>query len=158
MRKALYCGIVAALLVTFALRTHAKSDGTSFFPLEQVDSPMAMIETTHSSEDGLKAAIIKNVANQPVVEYRIGWVAVQPQGARTSLGLRVSLPEGVMPGRTVNVPPQLVPMNFYKEGAIGVGFFVSEIRFADGQIWKADLDAIEAATSKQCAGLWKNAK
>lgn len=108
--------------------------------------------------NGLKAAILKNVGNQPIVEYQIGWVAVLPQGTRTGLGLRVLLPEGTLPGRTVIVPPQLFPTNFYKEGAIGVGFFVSEIRFADSQVWKADLDAIEAATSKQCADLWKSAK
>jgi hypothetical protein len=158
MRNALYAGLIAVILFAVASRLSAKPDGTAFFPLEQADSPLAMIETTHTVDDGLKSAVVQNRGTQPIVEYRMGWVAVFPQGTKTGLGFRVLLPEGAMPGRTVNVPAQQVPMDFYKEGAIGVGFFVSEIRFADGHTWKADLDATESAVSKQCADLWKSAK
>lgn len=117
MRKALYASLVVVLLCAIAMCVHAKSDGTAFFPLMQADSPLAIVETTHSIDDGLKAAILKNVAGQPIVEYRMGWVAVLPQGIRTGLGIRVLLPEGAMPGRSINVPAQRFPMDSFKEGA-----------------------------------------
>jgi hypothetical protein len=158
MPKLLHASLIVVILFALAPGLPAKPDGTAFFPLEQADSPLAMIETTHAVDDGLKSAILQNRGTQAIVEYRMGWVAVFPQGTRTGLGIRVLLPEGASPGRTVKVPAQQVPMDFYKGGAIGVGFFVSEVRFADGRTWKADLDSTELAVSKQCSDLSKIAK
>jgi hypothetical protein len=158
MRKVLRAGLIAILLFAIASSLPAKPEGTAFFPLMQADSPLALLETTHTLDDGLESAILQNRGSQAIVEYRMGWVAVFPQGTKTGLGIRVLLPEGAMPGRTVRVPAQQVSMDLYKEGAIGVGFFVSEVRFADGRTWKADLDSTELAVSKQCSDLSKIAK
>jgi hypothetical protein len=63
-------------------------------------SPAVLVETAHSIKDLLVSTKMKNRSNQPIVGYRIGWVAVCLT-AREKLGLSlpVDLPLGVNPER-----------------------------------------------------------
>jgi hypothetical protein len=119
--------------------------------LRQPDSPAGLIQTNHGVEDLLKSAKLKNVSDQLVVGYRIGWVAIYSTGKdKVGLGLPVDIPSGAKPGDVIEVPAQHVPSNFFKEGATSVVFFVTDVRTARvndptrTDLWEPEREKIEA--------------
>jgi hypothetical protein len=110
------------------------------------NSPAALIQTHHTNKDFLQSAVLKNVGNQTITEYRIGWVVVHPSGkSKVGLGLPVTVPDGFKPGETVDVPSQQVSTDFWKEGASAVVFFVTDVSLAGNGSWKTDLRSSEEA-------------
>lgn len=138
------------LLLTVAFGVYAQEQpGTAMLSLVQPDCPAMLIRMHHTSKDFLQSAVLKNVGKQPVVAYRIGWVVVFPSGKnKLQLGLPVSIPGGAKPGETTEVPAQQVNPEFAKEGASAVVFFVTDVRFGEGQVWKADLESTEQEARK----------
>jgi hypothetical protein len=122
----------AALLVMFLAvlpRAFAQGQGTAMLFLPQPESPAVLVETVHGNKDLLKSAKLQNRSSEPIVGYRIGWVAVYPSGKeKVGLGLPVDLPLGVRPGTTIDVPAQGVSIDYAKEGAIALVFFVTDVR------------------------------
>ena len=96
--------------------------------MPQTESPAVLVETVHGNKDLLKSAKLQNRSSEPIVGYRIGWVAVYPSGKeKVGLGLPVDLPLGVRPGTTIDVPALGVSIDYAKEGTRLV-FFVTDVR------------------------------
>ena len=126
--------------------------------LPQPESPAVLVETVHGNKDLLKSAKLQNRSSKPIVGYRIGWVAVYPSGKeKVGLGLPVDLPLGVRPGTTIDVPAQGVSMDYAKEGAIALVFFVTDVRTPNGAtaegVWRPALEKFE----EQALSLTKSA-
>jgi hypothetical protein len=149
MRK-LTSGVLLIAFLTVSARTFAQHQGTGLCFLPQSDSPASLVQTTHSLKDLLESAKVKNRSNQLIVGYRIGWIAVYSTGKeKVGLGLPVDLPSGVSPGATVDVPAQGVSIDYAKEGAMAVVFFVADVRTpaqspaTESNVWKASLEKCE---------------
>lgn len=141
--------LVASLVLLVAANSFAQERGTAMLWLEQSDCPAALIQTHHTNKDFLQSAVLKNVGEQAISEYRIGWVVVYPSGkSKVGLGLPVRVPDGLKPGETVDVPAQQVSTDFAKEGVSAVVFFVTDVHLAENNLWKADLESAEQAARK----------
>ncbi len=155
--------LMPTLLVMFLAvlpRAFAQGQGTSMLFLPQPESPAFLVETVHGDKDLLKSAKLQNRSSEPIVGYRIGWVAVYPSGKeKVGLGLPVELPLGVRPGATIDVPAQGVSMDYAKEGAIALVFFVTDVRTAAPSgataegVWRPALEKFE----EQALSLTKSA-
>jgi hypothetical protein len=109
--------------------------------LRQPDSPAIFVRTVHSHKDFLRNATPKNVSTISRTGYRIGWVVVYSGGKdKVGLGLPVDVPEGIDPGRTVEVPAQRVSPSSSAEGASAVVFFITDVHSATGTVWKPGRD------------------
>ena len=81
-----------------------------------------------------------NVSEHSVTGYRIGWVVVYPSGrSKVGLGLAIDVPAGIKPGEVANVPAQAVSLDFVKEGASAVFFFVTDVYSTGVPAWKPEL-------------------
>jgi hypothetical protein len=159
MRK-LIAGVLLAVFLAVSSGAFAQGQGTGMLFLPQSDSPAILVETTRTNKDLLESAKLKNQSGQLITGYRIGWVAVYPTGKdKVGLGLPVDLPLGVRPGATIDVPAQGVSMDYAKEGAITLVFFVTDVRTlasngttAEG-VWRPPLEQFE----QQALSLTKSA-
>lgn len=142
MRK-IWVGYLATMLILTSSLL-GQEGSTSMIWLTQPDSPAIFVRTVHSFKDLLRSATLKNVSNTPLTGYRIGWVVVFPGGKdKVGLGLPVDVPQGIDPGRTVEVPAQRVSPSFSAEGASAVVFFITDVHSAKGTVWKPELEEIE---------------
>jgi hypothetical protein len=146
----LFSGVLLTVFLSVSSGALAQSQGTGMMFLPQSDSPAILVETTHGTKDLLESAKLKNRSGQLIIGYRIGWVAVYSTGKeKVGLGLPVDLPLGVRPGTTIDVPAQGVSMDYAKEGAIAVVFFVTDVRTAppngttESNVWRPTLEKLE---------------
>jgi hypothetical protein len=153
-------GVLLVVFLAVSSGTFAQLQGTGMLFLRQPDSPTVLVETTHNVKDLLESAKLKNQSSQRVTGYRIGWVAVYPTGReKVALGLPVELPLGISPGATINVPAQGVSMDYPKEGALAVVFFVTDVRTSgqngttESSVWRLSLEKFE----EQALALTKSA-
>jgi hypothetical protein len=80
--------ISTALLVMFLAvlpRAFAQGQGTAMLFLPQPESPAVLVETYHGNKDLFKSAKLQNRSSEPIVGYRIGWVAVYLDSTREIL-------------------------------------------------------------------------
>ncbi len=143
-------GVLFPAILALASVAFSETQGTAMLTLRPADSPAIFIRTNHTNKDFLKSAILKNVSNLVVTGYRIGWVAVYPTGKeKVGLGTAVDLPAGLSSGSTIVVPAQEVSIDYAKEGAIAVVFFVTAIHTSKGtgteagSVWKLATEEFE---------------
>jgi hypothetical protein len=150
MRKS---GLIAAMgLACLALATYVVGSASSIAmsALPQPSGPASLIETTHTNADLLAAAKLQNSATGPIVCYRVGWVAVHSAGgSAVRLGEPINVPAGIAPGATTRVPAQAVDPAKFRKANRFLGFFVAEVKFNDGNVWKADLKEIQREAEGQ---------
>lgn len=133
------------LLVAVTSACFGQQRGTGMLFLSEPESPANLIETLHTNTDFLQAAKLKNTGDKTITGYRIGWVVLYPSGkSKVGLGLAVDVPEGIKPGEVASVPAQQVSVAYAKEGATSVVFFVTEVHFTSGSVWKPDTEVFEA--------------
>jgi hypothetical protein len=152
-------GVLLLVFCACSQGAFAQGSGTGMLFLPQSDAPAILIETTHGVKDLLESAKLKNRSNQVITGYRIGWVAVYASGReKIGLGLPVDLPLGIRPGATIDVPAQGVSMDYAKEGAINIVFFVTDVHTSgqngttESGIWRPAIAIIE----KQALSLTKS--
>lgn len=132
------------LILGISPKALGQGDGTGMMMLAQPDSPAILIETHHTTTDLLQSAKLQNVSEHSVTGYRIGWVVVYPSGrVRVGLGLAIDVPTGIKPGEVANVPAQAVSLDFVKEGASAVVFFVTDVYSTGVPAWKPELAKVE---------------
>ena len=150
--KSLGLGYILILLILSSSLT-AQDHSTGFVKLTQPDSPARLVRTRqYTKKDLLKFETLKNVGDVPIKSYRIGWVAVYGEGRdKVGLGLPVSVPEGIGPGQTVEVPTQGVRPNRVADGPSLIVFFVAEVHTANAATWKPELDQIEEQARQMAA-------
>ena len=142
--------VLSVAFLAASSNAFAQGEGTGMLFLQQSDAPASLVQTSHGMKDLLTSAKLKNQSSQIITGYRIGWVAVYGNGKeKVGLGLPVDLPLGVSPGATIDVPAQGVTMDYTKEGAVMVVFFVTEIRSAgqpgtaESSVWRPSLEKFE---------------
>lgn len=137
--------VKAASLKAVAQVTSVPNNGTGMRIVQQVDSPLALIEATHGIEDLLEHAVVENVGKDKIVSYKIGWIVWYHDSAKSpDIGAgREMRPEGgIEPGVVVGVASQNVPGTYLKKGARLVAFFVAEATTENGIVFKANTDEI----------------
>ena len=147
----LISGVLLAVILAVSSGAFAQGRGTGMLFLPQSNSPAILVETTHGTKDLLESAKLKNQSRQLIIGYRIGWIGVYPTGKeKVGLGLPVDLPLGVRPGTTIDVPAQGVSMDYAKEGAVTVVFFVTDVRTStpngttESSVWRPAIEIFEA--------------
>ncbi len=149
MRKLMF-GVLLTVFLALSSGALGQRQGTGMLHLRPADCPAILVESKHASTDMLESAVLKNVGSKPITGYRIGWIAIYPTGKdKVGLGVSVDLPLGIASGTTVEVPAQGVSMDYAKEGAIAVVFFVTDIRTSkengatESIVWKPALEELE---------------
>ena len=149
MQKLIF-GVLLTVFLMLSSGALGQHRGTGMLHLRPADCPAILVESKHASTDMLESAVLKNVSSKPITGYRIGWIAVYPTGKdKVGLGVSVDLPLGIAPGTTVEVPAQGVSMDYAKEGAIAVVFFVTDIRTSkengatESIVWKPAIEELE---------------
>lgn len=142
--------VLNSIFLTFVALSVAAQDkgGTSMMFLRQPLSPAQLIETKHTSKDFLEAAKLMNQGERPLTSYRIGWVAVYRSGNEVGIGLPIEALATIRKSEIATVPAQFVSPDLTKRGATFVLFFVAETRDDSGNIWRADLEKVEAQARK----------
>ena len=136
--------VAGGLILGISPKALGQGDGTGMMMLAQPDSPAILIETNHTTTDLLQSAKLMNVSEHSVTGYRIGWVVVYPSGrSKVGLGLAIDVPAGIKPGEVANVPAQAVSLDFVKEGASAVFFFVTDVYSTGVPAWKPELVKVE---------------
>jgi hypothetical protein len=107
----------------------------------QEKGPAQLVSSTAHGFDLLTAATLKNRSKKTIISYRIGWGYVLQNGTEFHTGARMSVPAGVKPSKTCNVPAQGVD---FPAGAEQVIFFVAELTFANGDHWTAKKKELRA--------------
>jgi len=110
----------------------------------QEEAPAQLVPPTSHGFDLLTAATLKNRSKKTIISYRIGWASILQDGIEFHTGALMSVPAGVKPGRTHNVPGQGIHL---APGAEQVIFFVAELTFANGDHWTAKKKDLRARTA-----------
>jgi hypothetical protein len=110
----------------------------------QEKAPAQLVSPTTHGFDLLAAATLKNRSEKTIISYRIGWGYIVQNGIEFHTGALMSVPAGVKPGRTHNVPAQGVD---FPPGAEQVIFFVAELTFANGDHCTAKKKDLRARTA-----------
>ena len=107
----------------------------------QEKAPAQLVFPTSHGFDLLTAATLKNQSKKTIISYKVGWGYVLQNRIEFHTGALMSVPAGVKPGRTYNVPAQGVDFPADAEQVI---FFVAELTFANGDHWTAKKEEIRA--------------
>lgn len=115
------------------------SQGTTLGSLLQTSEPAMLISTHHTLTDALAGATLRNQGKVPITSYRVGWVLLKDGKTSVHETGTMSVPSGVQPGGTVEVPDQTIPLDTAARSFL---FYVSEVTYADGTKWSADAEAL----------------
>lgn len=152
MRKFGVIACVSLVLLAVAAYVIASAPSISLAMVPQPYSPAALTQTTHTNTDFLAGARLHNASPEPIVAYRIGWIAVRSAGGSSiTLGEPMNVPGGIASGSTASVPAQAVNPAKVRNGNRFVGFFVAEASFADGRTWSANLNQLQKQAERQAA-------
>lgn len=85
---------------------------------------------------------VLSYSSEPIVAFRIGWVVRWGSKTRVQQGGLISLREAIQPGFSANVPAQHVSPERGLHPPQSIGFFVSEVHYSNGNVWRLDKKAI----------------
>ena len=115
----------------------------------QPHSPATLLETTHTVKDFLSGGKLKNVSQDSIVSYRIGWMSIPKSGEiKAAVGPAISVPTGIKPGETVNLPAHGVVVSFERGELSHLMFYVSEVQWEDGRVWTEDTPKLKQETEQ----------
>jgi hypothetical protein len=141
--------VLLTVLLAISSGLAGQPQGTVMLHMQPRKTLAILIQSKHTTTDFLQSAEIKNVGSEPIVGYRMGWVAVYPSGKdKVGLGESIDVPLGVAPGASTKVPAQGVSPDYAKEGAVALVFFVAEVRTSkersgDSLMWRPAIEEIE---------------
>ncbi len=126
------------------------SEGPSFFLVDQVGAPASFSEVRFGlKRDLLLSARIRNDGHLSIDAYRIGWVTVGAAINSTKWFRSGLVHQAVGIGNTVNVLPPGASPGLLTPKTVGVAFFIDEVRFSNGESWKAKEDDVRRSIRRQ---------
>lgn len=114
-------------------------------PVLQSDSPLVLLRATHGRNDLLEHAVVRNLSKSTIRSYRMGWIVVYRDAQKkpeVHPGELISVQGGIKPKGFHDVPSQRVPGSLLNHEVRAVMFFVAEVQFDDGRVFKADTNQI----------------
>jgi len=107
--------------------------------IQSKSMPLVLVAASHGSEDALTGGKVMSFSSKPIASYRVGWIYSWGTASQVELGRLVRVEGGIKPGFSASVPAQQVALNPNRKVPPKViGFFVAEVRYADGSVWKLD--------------------
>jgi len=128
-----------------SLSGHAGDDGISrgtgtgmrlLFPTR--DAPLVLLAATHGLDDVFVGGKVMSYTTKPIVGYRVGWAFNWGTKIVLEEGDLISVKGGIQPGFSSNVPDQHALPFQGSQHPQTIGFFVSEVRYSDGGVWRLD--------------------
>jgi hypothetical protein len=133
---------------------NAMSESKSGLRLWRVRTPdaPAVLEAVFQNPGPILTGRIVNLGKAPIVSYRIGWLKATWDGNHmVVMGKRISTTP-IKPLTSKQIRPQGPRATSLTSDVRGLAFFVAEVRFANGRLWKAEPDS---PVGKQTAANWK---
>jgi hypothetical protein len=140
-----FCAFAAALVLLTALdscnRPPTPHHGIDIAFQNQLYRPPEIAELKNGIDKGVavagKTGLIINQGDKPIRSYRLGWRIGRGQDSDYQYGQTIDLREPIPPGAKTRFPSQGITMSVLEAlRADSIKFFVAEIRFSDGSIWK----------------------
>jgi hypothetical protein len=102
------------------------------------NNPLMLMTADHGLEDAMTGGKVMSYTNKPIVSYRVGWVYSWESRTLVEQGKLVTVKGGIQPGFSSNVPAQHVLPSKGTQHPLAIGFFISEVHYSDGSLWKLD--------------------
>jgi len=102
-------------------------------------APATVVQLAPASRPLLASLVLKNQGRAPIIGYRIGWLLSYAGKPRPVIGPLLHPAHPVAPGQTVPVKEQGSPEAMLRARPDSVTFFVAQVDFDNGTVWKPAL-------------------
>ncbi len=105
-------------------------------------APATLTSLTPASPPLMATLVLKNQSSSPVAGFRIGWMLSYSGKAHPVIGPFLRPVRPIAPGQTVQVPAQGSRQEALRARPDSVAFFVAQVDFGDGRVWKPTLQEL----------------